>query len=260
MPKSALTGREKKTKRIALKGAREREKASIPSYIAAQKGLTDIGQGAGALETDTGKLAQAMQATSGLANQYFEPHKQQAMAEFNQYQAPEIRNQGAGAGSRTSALNQALAAAAGNLHRQLASDYSGLSLGLGQDLLNRQERGQQFNQQSRLSALQSGLQGQGGLLSNVGTQASYLPKSPSSNRGQAAAGGALQGALTGFSVGGPWGALAGGVLGGGAGFLGAGQSSGQMVGQAGGIAQNFLENRSFNQAGNNALSNLKWGA
>jgi len=261
MPRSAKTGREKKLTRETLSGARKREKASLPSYIAAQKGLADIGQGTGAIETDPSRLAQAMQATSGLAQQYFEPHKQQAMAEFNQYQAPEVRNQyGANAGSRSSALNQALAAAAGNLHRQLSADYSGLSLGLGQDLLNRQQSGQQFNLQSRMAALQQGLNPQGQLAQATAASPNYLAKSPSSNKGQATASGALQGALTGFSMGGPWGALAGGVAGGGAGYLGGGQSSGQMGGQAGGLAQNFLENRSFNQAGNNALSNLKWGA
>lgn len=86
------------------------------------------------------------------AEKIFEPVKQQALTDFQQKTIPGVmgafgREQGAG----SSALNQALAAAATNLHRGLASDFAGIQSGVASNLLGERENqrrfGAQFGQQ-----------------------------------------------------------------------------------------------------------------
>lgn len=231
MPRSAKTGREKKLTRAAQSAERKRIEASLPTYKGSQKALQELQQGKGLPQTDSSKLLEAMRSTEGMAKQYFEPHKQEALANFAQYQAPEVRNAyGANAGSRSSALNQALAASAGNLHRQLNADFQNLSLGLGQNLLDRQQRNQELGLQTRLSAIQGGLQPQSNFAAQTALQPQYLPKGPPSNTGKRILGGAIQGGISGAAAG-PWGAALG-ALGGGLGGWAGGSGGG-----AGGLAQ-----------------------
>src|ERR1041385_8684511 len=112
MPKSALTGSEKKTKKAYLKAGRRVAKGEV--------GPT----------TSANKLYDEFQNLYGRAGEMLAPsfqrQGQQAFHEYNTMGAPQIINQqgaAAGQGSRRSSLNQALAAAKMNLARQLTNDF-----------------------------------------------------------------------------------------------------------------------------------------
>jgi len=245
MPRSAKTGREKKLTREAQSAERKRIKASLPTYQASQKALQELQAGKGLPEADPSKILQTLRETEGAAKQYFEPHKQETLANFAQYQAPEVRNAyGANAGSRSSALNQALAASAANLHRQLNSDFQNLSLGLGQNIMDRQQRAQDVGLQTRLGAIQAGLQPQSSFAAQTALQPQYLPKGPPSNTGKNIIGGAAQGAIAGAPAG-PWGAALGALGGGLGGWAGMGGGLGgslaQFLPQSGGINPSSIQ-------------------
>jgi len=257
MPKAAQTGREKKTKRLFLKGAREREKADIQSYKQSSRELDKLAKGEGILSRDPSKILEAMQSTKGLTESYFKPYQEEALAKYQQEIVPQLASRfGSDAGSSSSALNQALSASAQNLQRQLTADFSRLQLGLGEDLMNRQQNAELM----RFNALQAGMRQQGSLGQNVAVQPSYLPKTQGPERGKGAISGALQGGLTGFMAGGPWGALLGAGIGATTGYLGAGQSSGQ-AGQMGASALNqYMQGASTQSnpwASNVALQNAR---
>lgn len=251
MPRDAKTGHEKKLTRAAQSAERKRVKSSLKSHEAAQTQLRALGRGEGIPTSDPSKVLETMKSTEGLAKQYFEPHKQEALANFAQYQAPAVRNQyGANSGPKSSALNQALAAAAGNLHRQLNSDYQNLSQNLGQNLVDRQTNAQQFGLQSRMQALQTGLNPQSSFAAQTALQPQYLSKSAPGNTGKQIIGGAIQGGIAGAPAG-PWG-VALGALGGGIGGWAGGGGGG-----AGGLSQ-FLPQGGSGPGASQMDPRLQW--
>ncbi len=89
------------------------------------------------------------------AKKIFEPIQADAIRQFEQTTAPEVRGAygaAAGQGSRSSALNQALAAARGNLQSELTANFSGLQNQLAQNITNQRYQNQTTGLQGRLQA------------------------------------------------------------------------------------------------------------
>jgi Chaperone of endosialidase len=97
---------------------------------------------------DVTRLAKDFEKAGRGAEGMFAKQKENALAEFNQRTRPEIAGQFApnqyGGSSGSSAMNQALAAAQGNLQRGLNADYEVLRNNLAGGLLGQQEQQRQF--------------------------------------------------------------------------------------------------------------------
>lgn len=241
---SPLTGTGKKARKAEYKAhgyfAEEsvrQSKHDRSSRNAARKDIRDVGKGKGLPKYD--KVKYEKQSLHGLqkdfkramkgADKIFEPTRQEALANFDQYTTPEVANSyGRESGGGSSALNQAMAAARGNLQRGLAADFAGVQANLANNFLNQREQSRQFgaqfqsgqNQfanQSQLANLNTRLQANSGLMGNPiqpiggGLQQSY---NPSTNKGpngyQQMAGSIIEGGLTalGTMYGGPPGGIA----------------------------------------------------
>lgn len=180
MPKSALTGTEKKAKKRDINFTKEQQRAYL-KQLKDTKGLRkqsasslqDIAAGEKGLTTDIGELMKQFQQAQKFAEQVYAPQKTEALHNFQQEIMPTINTQ-LGSNSKTSsALNQALAASAENLHRGISSDINNLS---GQ-LLNQSQQSQLNNLQAMLQASGAGVGQQiTPAMSGFGTAPSYLPK------------------------------------------------------------------------------------
>lgn len=213
MPRKALTGTEHKTKKAYLKGGRDVAKGKHAPTLSLQQLQEDFNR-----------------ARMG-AKEQFEPIKQNALSEFQQYTQPGVAAQyGGGGEQKSSSLNQALAAARSNLSRQLASDFAGFENQQAQYLLGTREQNK-TNYMNTLAGLSQ---------SQLANAPQYLPSGQGPSKGKAAFGGAISGALQGAAVGGPWGALAGAAIGGVGGYAGAGSNTnyGPAAQASGGWLQN----------------------
>lgn len=225
MPKSALTGTEKKAKKAEINFQKElrqdykqefRAKRGLRRF--AGKALKDIAMGKKGPSTKISDLMKDFKKTQKFAEKHFEPIKKQALSEFHQHTIPGISSALGSESKSSSALNQALAASGENLQRSLASDFANLQTNLGQNFLQQQEQGKLQKINAMLSAGGAGL-GQQAIPQGVGLgmAPSYLAKgnNPGVGRriGSSLAQGAL-GGLGGFLVGGPVGAAVGAVGGG----------------------------------------------
>lgn len=115
---SALTGSQKKTQKKGLRVQRD--------ILGGKYGGLSISD----------LLKQFQQAGKG-AEELYAPIKANALEEFGQSTLPGVLSQFGDAGlGRSSALNQALAAARTNLSRQLASDFAGFQTNLASGILN----------------------------------------------------------------------------------------------------------------------------
>lgn len=180
MPKSALTGTEKKAKREEINFAKKSRKEALREHEAtrglrrqSQKALKDISMGKRGPTSDIGELMKQFEQAQGLAKKIYEPNKAEALNQFQQQVMPTINTQYGSDSKTSSALNQALAASAENLHRGINSDINALS---GQ-LLGQSQQAKLSNLQGMLSAAGAGagsnLQPQS---LGFGTAPSYLPK------------------------------------------------------------------------------------
>lgn len=194
------------------------------------------------------------------AEKIFEPIKQNALAEFHQNVLPGINNSLGSESKSSSALNQAIAAAGGNLQRGLASDFASLQTNLAGNLLGQREQQRQFgaqfgagqeqfynqmkNQQqqfgsqfgaqqeqniynSQLQALQARLNANNALLGNP-TNPNFSPIQSSYNQQAGGAGGPTIGQRYAGSV-------AGGAAGAATGFAFGGPPGAVIGGFAGGL-------------------------
>ena len=213
MPKSALTGTEKKAKKLAFKTAKEQQALTSPIFKKILKGHYRP-------EISIGKMLKDFQKGTQGAEKIFAPIKEQALQDFNQYTQPEVVGQFGQGTSGSSAMNQALAAAKTNLSRQLASDFAGLQANLGQNFLNTKNQ----NKTNYLQQLLSATAGANPVLQGVSQQPSYLPSSskPSGINRFLGAAAPIAGAGIGALLAGPGGRLAGAQLG-----AGIGSASGQ---------------------------------
>jgi len=212
MPRSALTGTEKKVKKAALKSAKERDKVALSGYKKGIKGLEEALRGKGALPSEQSEIqrryARALKESEGM----FDAQKANAIAEYQQTYAPQIRGTygaASGQGSRSSALNQALAAAQSNLTRGLNADYEALRNNVASNIMNATYGNKLSNLNAQLSSA-SGLTNQGvnPVSGSLAQQSSYLPKSndPSTFRKIMAGGSTIAGTAAGAMFGGPVGA------------------------------------------------------
>lgn len=187
MPKSALTGTEKKAKKRELNFAKEQQKLfqkeqkkAVPYQESARHFEKQIQKGRHLPEYEktgykkTGAPEKVNYKKTGYENVKYNPHdikqltkdfekagrgaesmfakqKENALAEFNQRVRPGVAGQFApnqyGSSSGSSAMNQALAAAEGNLQRALNSDYESLRTNLASNILGQQEQQRQFGSQ-----------------------------------------------------------------------------------------------------------------
>ncbi len=149
MPKAALTGTQKKGQKFAVKAAKEREKLALPVY-------KDLLKGKHMPTRDLKTLVKDFERAGRGAEKIFAPIQEQALSQFGQYTEPQLATQFSGGTAGSSAMNQALAAARGNLQQGLASDFASLQANLAQNLLSQRESGK-TNQLSALTSLSSGM-------------------------------------------------------------------------------------------------------
>lgn len=215
MPRSALTGTEKKVKKAGLKNAKERDKIALGGYKKGVKGLEDTLRGKGALPSSQTEIQDRYQKALKQSEGMFDAQKANAIAEYQQTYAPAVRGThgaSAGQGSRSSALNQALAAAQTNLTRGLNADYESLRNNVATNIMNTTYGNKLSNLNANLQSA-AGLTGQGvnPVSGSLAQQSSYLPKSgePSMFRKIMAGGSTVIGGIAGGMAGGPAGAGAG---------------------------------------------------
>jgi hypothetical protein len=195
MPKSKFTGTQKKAQKRDIKFTQKLQDLYLkdvtrqrPFTREARRDLQDIQKGKGLPKYQHMSLKDIMhdfeRAGKG-AEKIFEPIKQEALKGFEQYTQPQLVGEFGQGTAGSSAMNQALAAARGNLARQLAADFSSIQSNLANNFLGQREQQRQFQQGSQLANLQSRLQSSAQLLgqpftpqySGLGAQSPYQTKS-----------------------------------------------------------------------------------
>ncbi len=138
----------KKGQKMAIK----KEEKAYPVYKEGLKEIQDLISGKHGPTTEGGKLLHDYERFYKGAGEFlrpqFENEARQAYREQGMYASPEIRSEyGAkgGQGSKSSALNQALAAARMNLTRQLENDFAQKQMGLAGNILQQREQNKQFD-------------------------------------------------------------------------------------------------------------------
>lgn len=142
----------KKGQEMAIK----KEKAAYPVYKEGLKEISGLLEGKHAPTTEGGKLLSDYERFYKGAGEFLQPQFQQqaeqAHREQSMYGAPQLRSEygaNSGQGSKSSALNQALAAARMNLSRQLENDFAQKQMGLASGILQQREQNKQFMQGAR---------------------------------------------------------------------------------------------------------------
>ncbi len=140
---------------------------------AKEKFNKQVATGKKGLTTDIDKLSkQYAQAGKG-TERFFAPIKETAMRDFNQTTVPSLMTQ-YGQGSRSSsALNQALGAAAGNLHQDLASNFANMKQQMAGNIFGQSQDSQAANLKNRLE-LNQGANAQGNFWSKAAPVAGGL--------------------------------------------------------------------------------------
>lgn len=213
MPRDALTGTQKKAVKATIKSAKARDKVALPAYKKGIGKLNDILAGKHMPTADLHTIMKDLKRAGGMAKEYFEPHKQAAIADFQQQTLPQIFGKfGSESGAGSSALNLALSSGAQDLNRNLAADYSNMELGLAQSLLSQRESGKLNKLNAYLSAI-GGATGQGinPVMQNLAGQPTYLPSRNGPTSTQRLLGQSIEaaGTIGGAIYGGPPGAAAG---------------------------------------------------
>lgn len=184
------------------KMAEKKEKMAAETFKMGQKGLEQTLAGKGAPPSDLGEIMKRFQRAGQGAEQFFQPIQDRAVRDFNQQTAPQIVSQYGQGAKSSSALNQALSAAAGNLSENIASNLATMKQNQATNLLNMSQNSKLSNFNNRLAASQSA----------IGQPSAYQPNTQAplsmlQQYGPLAAGGI--GAVLGGIGGGPAGALAG---------------------------------------------------
>jgi hypothetical protein len=154
MPRAALTGTQKKAQKYGAKHLVKREKQ-------AYRLSKELAKGKHGPTIKLSKLMHDFERAGKGAEKIFAPIKEQALQEFGQTTLPGVLSEFGDAGlGRSSALNQALAAARTNLSSQLASQFAGLQSNLASNFLQQRESNKlnQLNSYLQQSGLSGGLQ------------------------------------------------------------------------------------------------------
>ncbi len=210
-----MTGTEYKAKRSITKNAKERDKIDLEAHKKGINALEKIQAGKGALPSSQSEIQDRYQKALKSAEGMFDAQKQNAISEYQQTYAPQVRGSygaASGQGSRSSALNQALAAAQTNLARGLNADYEQLRNNVASNITN-------TTYGNKLSNLNAQLQSAGGLsgqnispvAQNLSMQPTYLQstRQPNMFNKIMAGGTTVAGGIAGGIAGGPAGAAAG---------------------------------------------------
>ena len=201
--KQRAEGKEQaKTVKSGQKMAIKKEELAAKSFKTGQKGIEDILAGKGAPRHELGDLQRRMERAGEGAEKFFAPIQQRAERDFSQRIAPEIVSQYGGGAKSSSALNQALASARGQLSENVAADLAAYKQNYAGNLVN-------MSQQGKLQGLQSRLQAS---TSAIGQPSAYtpplqMPQSSLQQYGPLATG--VLGGIGGGIVGGPGGAVTG---------------------------------------------------
>ena len=144
----------KLVKKLTGREARSEDKAK-------NKFNKQVATGKKGATTDVNKLAKQYAQSGKGTEQFFAPIKEQAMRDFNQQTVPDLLTQYGGGTRSSSALNQALGAAAGNLHQDLASNFANMKQQMAGNIFNQSQNNQAANLQNRLQ-LNQGADAQSG--------------------------------------------------------------------------------------------------
>jgi hypothetical protein len=118
---------------------------------AKEKFNKQVATGEKGLTTDVNKLAKQYAQSGKGTEQFFSPIREQAMRDFNQTTVPNLLTQYGQGSKSSSALNQALGAAAGNLHQDLASNFANMKQQMAGGIFNQSQNSQAANLQNRLA-------------------------------------------------------------------------------------------------------------
>jgi len=221
MPKSALTGTEKKAKKYFIHKAEKREKLGVHGLRKGMEALEEVQKGKHAIPSDLNEIIKRFEKAGRGAEKIFAPIREEAMHRFQTETQPQL---GAALGGRqlgaSSAMKQALSASQENLQRSLASDFAQLQSNLAQNLLGQSQQAKLQNLNAYLSSA-SGMMGQGTspVAQGISQQAQYLPSSgqPSFGRQLLGTGLGIAGSIIGNAIAPGIGGVVGGAIGGGVG-------------------------------------------
>lgn len=134
----------------------KKEKKAYPVYKEGLKEISGLLKGKHGPTTEGGKLQKDYERFYGQASEFLKPQfdkeATQAYQEQAMYQSPELKNQygaAGGQGAKSSALNQALAAARTNLSRQLENDFSQRAMQQAGNILQLREQNKKFDSGQR---------------------------------------------------------------------------------------------------------------
>jgi hypothetical protein len=133
---------------------------------AKEKFNKQVATGKKGLPTDINKLSKQYAEAGKGTDQFFAPIKEQAMRDFNQTTVPNLLTQYGQGSKSSSALNQALGAAASSLHQDLASNFANMKQQMASGLFNQSQNNQLANLQNRLQ-LNQGANAQGNFWSKA---------------------------------------------------------------------------------------------
>jgi len=112
--------------RKGRKEDKEKEKTVKGLTKASAKQQKDVISGKANQTTDIRELNKQFEQAAQGSDRYYDDMKNKAMRDFNQQTVPNLINQYGQGSKSSSALNQALGAAAGNLHENIMADFAAM--------------------------------------------------------------------------------------------------------------------------------------
>lgn len=137
--------------------AESKEGTAHRLYKTGAKQQRHVIEGKDRVETDIKKLSQQYAQAGEGTEQFFQPIQQQAIRNFNQTTVPQLLTQYGQGSKSSSALNQALGAAAGHLHENIAANFAQMKQNQAGNIFAQSQAAQAQNIAYQSSAAQGAL-------------------------------------------------------------------------------------------------------
>lgn len=167
--------RKEKVEKKAVKQAMKREKEAFGAYKSGIKGMKGVAEGKGALPHSLSDTIKRFGRASSSLDRMYDAQKAANLAEFKQNYLPQQIEGGRAMGDRSSALNQAIAAATTDYKMQQDAMFENMRNQMATNILNQ-------SNQAKLANLNAQMQSYGGmagqqmspLMSNLAMNSAYL--------------------------------------------------------------------------------------
>lgn len=116
-----------------------------------EKFVKDVATGKKGLPETVKDIGKMYGKAGGYADKFYGDIQNRAVTEFNQQTVPSLITQYGQGSKSSSALNQALAAAAGNLQQNIAADFANMKTNLASNIVNQSQYGAAQNLQNQLA-------------------------------------------------------------------------------------------------------------